>query len=262
MFVYNITMKRFKHSGAFGDLIYSLPIVKHFGGGEFYLHLNQINWIGQHYYGSQPDPVHQGRLTQADSEFMRDFMLAQSYISNFDVLDTNIEITHNLDRFRVPFVGHPGNYVDIYSSVFGIRDPNITQQIRTSPWLTVPEARHIEGRDIVINRTARWLPPELPEQWAQWRAQGWEARSVFVGTQSEHQAFQTTTGWNIPWEPTKTMLDLAQIIAGSKTFIGNQSVALALAIGLGKDYYCELRRDLPINRNECYFPDQPGGNYF
>ena len=35
-------MNKFKHSGTLGDIIYSLPIVKYFGGGEFYLHLHQI----------------------------------------------------------------------------------------------------------------------------------------------------------------------------------------------------------------------------
>ena len=37
-------MKTFKHSGTGGDLLYSLPLVKYLGGGEFYLHLNQIDW--------------------------------------------------------------------------------------------------------------------------------------------------------------------------------------------------------------------------
>jgi hypothetical protein len=57
-------------------------------------------------------------------------------------------------------------------------------------------------------------------------------------------------------------LDVANIIKGVGTFIGNQSVALSLAIGLGVEFYCEARRDLPTERNECYFPKQPGGRYF
>ena len=79
--------KRFKHSGTLGDIIYSLAIMRNFGGGEFYLHLNQIDWIGQHYYGSKPDPFHQGRMTQKDFDFMEPFFLAQDYITKFSVLD-------------------------------------------------------------------------------------------------------------------------------------------------------------------------------
>ena len=69
-------MKRFKHSGTTGDIIYALPLVQHFGGGEFYLHLNQVDWIGQHYYGSPPAEYHKGRMNEGDFEFMRAFMEA------------------------------------------------------------------------------------------------------------------------------------------------------------------------------------------
>ena len=254
--------KTFKHSGALGDLIYSLPIVKHFGGGGFYLHLNQIDWIGQHYYGAAPNPFHRGRLTHDDYLYMRDFMLAQTYITEFEELDPKTDqITHNLDRFRVPFVGHPGNYVDIYSSVFGLSKED-ADRVRTTPWLTVPAPTVIDGRTIVINRTQRWLPPTPSPVWAEWKAKGVEDKAIFVGLEDEYVAFKQQIGWDIPWAETRTMLELAQIIAGGEAFIGNQSQALAIAIGLGQKFACERRQDLPIERNECYFPDQPGGSYF
>ena len=44
-------MKTFKHSGTLGDIVYGLALTKYFGGGEFYLHLGQVDWIAQHYYG-------------------------------------------------------------------------------------------------------------------------------------------------------------------------------------------------------------------
>lgn len=249
-------MNKFKHSGTLGDLIYSLPIVKHFGGGEFYLHLNQIDWIGQHYYGSQPAPFHRGRMTPEDLEFMRSFMLAQSYITKFEALGPGTEITHNLDRFRVPFVGHPGNYVDIYAREFGITEPGQQEQLRRTPWLTVPQPREIPGRPYVINRTARWSSEASKDTWHQWRDQGAAEQSVFVGLAEEYRAFREFSGWDLPHYPTKTLLDLAEVIAGCEQFIGNQSVSLSLAIGLGVNTACEARRDLPLQRNECYFPDQ------
>ena len=255
-------MKRFKHSGAFGDLIYSLPIMKHFGGGEFYLHLNQIDWVGQHYYGSPPNPFHRGRLTEADANSLRPLLEAQDYVTKFDIMQSSTEITHNLDRFRAPFVGHPGNYVDIYADVFGLRDPQVKQSLRETPWLTVPTTTDLGDRRVVINRTQRWIPPEVPEQWAQWKEEGAEAMAIFVGSPEEYELFKSQVGWDIPYHPTQNLLELAQAIAGAEQFIGNQSVALSLAIGLGVEYCCEIRRDLPTERNECYFPNQPGGDYF
>jgi len=250
---------KFKHSGAFGDLIYSLPTVKYFGGGEFYLHLNQIDWIGQHYYGSPPNPFHQGRMTQADFEYMQSFMEAQTYITKFGVMTPQTEITHNLDRFRVPFVGHPGNYVDIYSDVFGITDKDT---VRNTPWLTVPNPRPIEGRRVVVNRTQRWIPPRPGSQWDKWKRRGIERDAVFVGLPHEYEEFRKTIGWDIPHYVCETMLDLAEVIAGAEMFIGNQSQALALAIGLGVHVNCERRLDMPIERNECYFPGNPNIGYF
>jgi ADP-heptose:LPS heptosyltransferase len=254
-------MNTYKHSGTLGDIIYALPIMKHLGGGEFYLHMNQIDWIGQHYYGSKPNPFHQGRMTQQDANFMQSFFEAQTYITKFAPLDTNKDaITHNLDRFRPAFVGHPGNYVDIYANTFGINNPTIQSTLRNTPWLTVPNV--IESRSIVINRTARWTPRTLSSRWENWQEMGWEKQSVFVGLPEEHEAFTRATGWDIPFRPTDTLLELAQVIAGASQFIGNQSVALSVAIGLGVNWACEARDDLPLERNECYFKDHPNGEYF
>jgi hypothetical protein len=256
-------MNSFKHSGAVGDLVYSLPIVKHFGGGRFYLHLNQIDWIGQHYYGNPPDPFHQGRMNERDFEYMREFMLAQDYITEFGQMSSDIEITHNLDRFRPVFVGHPTNYIDIYSAIFNILDANTQKTIRTTPWLTVPSTRRYQDRDVVINRTQRWIPAQPSPQWQVWKDQGIEDRAVFVGLPDEYADFQKSMGWNIPYQPTQTMLELAQYIAGADLYIGNQSQGLALAIGLGLEQICcEARVDMPLERNECYFPDIPRIVYF
>jgi len=258
-----MTTRRYKHSGALGDLIYSLPLVQYTGTGEFYLHLNQIDWIGQHYYGSAPAAFHQGRMTEQDYIYLRDFMRAQHYIESFEPLDPATEITHNLDRFRTAFVHHPGNYVDIYADTFGIHDPATQRELRNQPWLTVPNPTAIPGRPIVINRTERWLPPTLPEQWDQWRSHGQDSRAVFIGLPEEYDVFRYTTGWTATvYYPTTTMLQVAEIIAGAELFIGNQSSALALAIGLGTPTRCERRRDLPLERNECYFPDNPKITYF
>jgi hypothetical protein len=254
------TLYKFKHSGTYGDLIYSLPIVKYLGGGEFYLHLDQINWIGHHYYHSPPSAVHQGRLTQEDFECLAPLLAAQDYITAVDVMTSNTEITHNLDRFRPAFVGHPGNYVDMYAAEFGLTDQQ--EQLRTTPWLTVPHKSTIDGRTVAIHRTDRWLPGQLSSQWAEWRDQGAEELAFFLGLPHEYELFKSATGWDIPYQQTSNLLEMAQYIAGADQFIGNQSVGLSLAIGLGVEYCCEARTDLPLDRNECYFPNQPGGTYF
>ena len=84
-----------------------------------------------------------------------------------------------------------------------------------------------------------------------------------MGLPEEYEAFKRATGWDIPYQPTTSLLEVAEYIAGADAFIGNQSVALSVAIGLGHpEIWCEARRDLPIERNECYFPEHPGIHYF
>jgi hypothetical protein len=193
---------------------------------------------------------------------MKGFMESQDYIDSFEILDPTTEITHNLDRFRPAFVGHPGNYVDIYSQTFGIRDTATQTKIRNTPWLRVDNPRSIPNRPYVINRSARWQNPASLEVWQAWRADGAEESSIFVGLENEWQDFQQFTGWQLPYYPAKSLLELAELIAGAGQYIGNQSLGLALAIGLGRPYTAELRGDLPRERNECWFPDHPNGDYF
>jgi hypothetical protein len=260
-------MNTYKHSGALGDLIYSMIVAKLTGGGEFYLHLNQLDWIGQHYYGSPPSEFHQGRLNLYDFDYMQPFMNAQEYITKFDILDpTKTAISHNLDRFRPLFVGHPTNYLDLYAEVFGLfeKGADVIRQVKAEPWLTVPKKRYVENRPVVINRTMRWIPPELSPHWDHWKNnRKWEDHSIFVGLEDEYERFCKLTGWIIPWQKTEDMLELAQYIAGAKCFIGNQSQCYALAVGLGvADIRCERRRDMPLERNECYFPQRTQIQYF
>ena len=257
-------MKKFKHSGTAGDLIYSLALMKYFGGGEFYLHLDQVDWIGKHYYGRDPDPFHKGRMNMRDFEFMKDFMNAQSYVTKFDVLDpSTTEITHNLDKFRTLFVGHPANYIITYCMAFGINDPAIQTSISDGPWLSVPTPKVIPGKTVVVNRTPRgFTPKERNSQWDAWLADGTADKSIFVGLPDEYEEFKKFTGWSLDYYPTATMLELAEVIAGAELFIGNQSVALSIAQGLRVPYMFEARRDLPEHRNESYFSNHKDGGYF
>lgn len=256
-------MKKFKHSGTFGDIIQSLALMKHFGGGEFYLHLDQINFIAKFYYGRDPEPIHKGKMTIKDFEFMKEFLESQSYIYKVDILDPkSTEITHNLDKFRSLFVYHPANYITTYCLAFGINEPTVQTLISQGPWLTCANPYVDKNKPFVINRTSRYVQENCHPQWKLWKDQEIDKKSIFVGLEEEYENFKKLTGWNLDYKPTKSMLELAEVIAGSQMFIGNQSVALSLAQGLGVNYTFEARTDLPIERNENYYKDHKNGNYF
>lgn len=247
-----------------GDLIYGLSIMRYFGGGEFYLHLHQVDWIGQHYYGAAPTEFHRGRMTEQDLESLRPLLESQSWCTRVAALDPgSTEITHDLDRFRPIFRGHPGNYIDCYCQAFGISDFVQRTAIRTTPWITGLEPLRDPDRPIVVNRTDRWQNPQSRSIWQSWLEEGRDEDSLFVGTEQEYERFREFSGWRwIRYQPTRDCLELAQWILGAGQFVGNQSLALSLAVAQGVCYACEARADLPRERNECWFPDQPGGEYF
>jgi hypothetical protein len=246
-------MKTYKHSGTFGDLIYSLAVVKKMGGGHFDVAIGNIeNCVAQ--YGSRPDevdPMHQGRFTEQDFELLYPLLRRQSYINTVTQWhpgDTEPDI--DLDRFRgVLFRGFEGNYVQAYHRTFGLSfDPAVLNET----WL---EADAVRVAPIVINRTFRYRCPVGTGTWQHFLAQtDIEHNGVFVGTPDEHEDFVKSTGFSVQYYPVTDFKHLADVIAGADLFMGNQSAAYAVAMGLGKSTVLETIKIKPLVNNECYFP--------
>ncbi|MEN6293824.1 MAG: hypothetical protein ABFD07_17640, partial [Methanobacterium sp.] len=103
--------------------------------------------------------------------------------------------------------------------------------------------------------------------WYEWINNGLGDYAVFVGSESEHKEFESLFDVKIDYYKTKNLLELAQVIQGCEQFIGNQSVALSIAIGLGKTYRCEVRKDYESTRTphggygDVWFP-RINGFYF
>jgi hypothetical protein len=240
----------YKHSGTFGDLIYSLSVVKKLGSGKFAIALNNIeNTVAQ--YGYRPDevdPMHKGRFTTADFELLEPLLRRQSYID--EVITWNGEHDVDLDRFRgVLFRGFEGNYVQAYHMTF---DLPFTSQMFDENWL---EADPKKIAPIVINRTFRYRCPNGTGTWQDILAQADIIKNgVFVGNDDEHENFVKLTGFAVPRYVVKDLKELADVIAGADLFMGNQSVAYSIAMGLGVTSILETIKIKPLYNNECYFP--------
>ena len=70
----------------------------------------------------------------------------------------------------------------------------------------------------------------------------------------EHEDFVKLTGFNVSYYPVKNFKELADVIAGADLFMGNQSAAYSIAMGLGKSAVLETIKIKPLQNNECYFP--------
>ena len=256
-------MTTFSHSGTYGDLVYSLAITKHLGGGDYYLRLNNMDNMARLVLGAQGNAgAHSGEMSQKQFDSLTEFMEYQPYIKSWNVWN-NEAIDYALEFSGHEIVKQNGNYAWGYARAQGIDPDAHYKEFMLDPWITVDAPIKIPGRPIVINRINRHLYgcPMVDPTWVDMFDRGLSDVGVYIGKPEEHAWFEDVFKVKIPHYETKSVMDAARVIAGAEQFIGSQSMCLSLAIGLGKTFLCESRKDLQLERNECTYV-RPNGFYF
>lgn len=228
--------KTFRHSGKLGDIIYSLPAVKALGGGIFYV-------------DHRTEYIETPPLGEQTALMVIRLLETQKYVKRASLYEGET-IDYDLDRFRnwaIPL--HVFNIikseaVEVAGKLFGapVKDgwqmmmPAVEVDLAqlhwesvglpgrvnlSTPWMTGIGKKSIA--EIVVSKTTS-RPGKL--DWLTLR--DYAARSVFVGFEDEWRAF-CDDYFEIPHYRAMDLLDLAQVIAGAKLFVGNQSFGLALA---------------------------------
>lgn len=220
----------FHHSGDAGDIIYSLAAMKSMGGGVMF-----ISPDCRYPYPRVPNMCRSMGNANVDplipllrqQEYVWDCRFTQSMPHS-----TDIDFNAFRDFYRVH---RPENFFSLFRLhllACGVDYPE------DQPWLTCDTAVEIPNRPIIVNRTARFHNEKFP--WSALIAQHGH-RMAFVGLADEYQEFRKLQpAVNVPWHQTANFLELARVINGSKVFIGNQSSAQAIAIGLGKNVISEV----------------------
>lgn len=121
------------------------------------------------------------------------------------------------------------------------------------PWLTAVASKESKGR-VIVARSARYNNPHFP-----WAAilKHFGERALFVGTPDEHASLQNGTGCKVEYRPTKNLLEVAELIAGSDLFIGNQSSPMTIAEGLKHPRVQETCLYCP----DCVYPPDGKNQY-
>ena len=190
----------FLHGGARGDLMYGLATVKALGGGTLYI--------------DQKSPIFEMKLPDDEVSGIRELLLTQDYIDEVRVWNGE-EIGCNINSFR-DACGYFNLLSESHVMMMGI---NCDLSL---PWIDGSKIQPRRVADVVVNRSHKY------HAYFDWNElDGWDC--AFVGTPSEHESFENTTGIRIPYCPTKSWMDLAQVILGSKLFVGNQSFVYSLA---------------------------------
>lgn len=237
----------FSTLSTFGDIIYSLCLMKYLGGGELYVKLNALDDFCRNVIG-WPDAArdHSGRLTEQDYYNIEPLLKAQDYFKKVAIWKgEEITYPHLDNHWQMHLIkGWQGNQTECYALCAGlnIHDPEVRKKILFEPWLTGINSVSISGKPIVVNRTSRYLGDQKNnlQNWNSFIKNGLPEYGVFVGSEQEHEMFEKATKIKIDYYKTKNLLELAQVIQGCEMFIGNQSAALSIAIGLGKTYWCEI----------------------
>jgi hypothetical protein len=203
----------FKHSGNAGDIIYALASVKHICEKQntkaiIYLHLNQSSSFNHHVTGDV-------MLNQKMYDMIKLLLEYQDYIEKVEPYAGQI-IDYNLDAFRNNKVNlSAGNIATWYSFPYPELNPDLSQA-----WLTAPKVNQILP---VANRTERYVNPLIMYDLI--------GKCDFIGVDREYKIISQYTS-NFNHLKVMDFLEMAAVINSSPLFLGNQSLAFAIAEGL------------------------------
>ena len=205
-----------------GDIIYSLPTIMAYGGNAvLYLKFNHL-------------------------KFFYELLKQQPYICEIKDKTTIESPFINLDKYRP--------VSRIKKSQHLVLSHLESQQQENSNWINNPWLFFIEPKyvaDIIINRTKRYHD----KQEIDWNLlKPYENKCKFIGYEKEWKQFVQEYNLDIPFFPIANGLELAQIIKGSKLFIGNQSCSFSLAEAMKHPRCLEVYYEL----NNCQ-PHGPNG---
>ena len=216
----------FNHSGASGDILFSLHFCKEFSEAyglnsfDFNIQTNVIDANA----AFQKHPNGNVRMSVKAAEALKPLLEKQSYIDNVYIND-NVPVDSvdykviNLDLFRqLPINFQSG---DIRRWYYNITDKHLpadfTKQIITC------EPNYKFNNKILLIYTERYINVTIDYN----VLKEFKDHLVFIGLPNEYELFKSKY-FDLEYCPTKDLLETAQYIAGAKGVIGNQSGLFSL----------------------------------
>lgn len=221
-------MTRWRHSGDYGDCVIALALVHAHGDTKNAFYLTDRPGVT-----SPMSPRCKPLLALIE---------AQPYIT--EALMSEKSVDCDFVDFR-HFHGSTSSLLQSHLKQYQLETGKLIKLNGSQPWLFADPAEESKGR-IVIAHSPRYNNDSFP-----WKAivRHYGGRLLFVGHPDEHKAFVGAFGW-VKHITTKTLLDVAQLIAGAELCIMNQSSPLNIAIGLGVPFIEEVCLDQP----DCLYP--------
>ena len=210
-------------SGGLGDIVISVPVMQAMGITDLH--------IKESYY---PDGSHMHSVAMRLIELQG----IQTHGTKdeglgFDRFDPQLAYHINMDSWR-SIRGRGRDYIGL-SMRMHFRISARNYQV---PWLTGIIATPLSSDYSLFYLTPRWR--QNPVNWEK-LYHSVSGEKYFIGIEQDHKDFEELVGTDVPWWKTKDLLEMAQAIIDSKALYCNQGVALAIAQGLGTEYYCAFK---------------------
>ncbi len=196
--------KVFTHSGATGDIIFSLPTIKAMGGGHLCI-------------------TPGNEVMRQRAEAVKPLLEVQDYITGVSIVKYKPAGSIDLDKFR-KYAGHHNNLVEAHFKGQGLK-PSRWQD----GWLTVPESPSPGGMYAVINVTTNYADPNFD----------WKAEVDYLFTIADDVVM---VGYESEWKALNDdrvkfydcdFLGAACFIRDAVMFTGCYSAMSTIAMGLG-----------------------------
>lgn len=209
----------FKHSGNCGDIIYSLPTIYALSENAkafLYLQLDQpMNYSAER----SKHPLNGVMLNESIFNMLKPLLLAQTPLSICGIYnDQSIDYDLCIIR-RSAFQTNSGHIARWYFLHFAV-----TADL-SKPWLNVNPDKSFSDR-IIIARSLGYHAPGIDYSFLKKYK-----KLMFVGVPEEFEEIKKSLP-SIEYHPVSDFLELAQVIAGCRFFIGNQSFPFSLAEAL------------------------------
>lgn len=226
--------RTFLHSGARGDIVFSLPTIRALGGGVLFIEPTGIYCVG-------------GKaITKQEIQCFKEVFEKCDYIKTVEPY-VKSPINYDLNLFRLQPNLFTTHLVTSHAKAQGI---NVDIDL---PWLDRNKYKKKFINRIIINHTLRY--PGLIQNWRDLR--DFEKYITFIGYEEEYINFIKITNLKINFHKVGSYLEIVEILNGCYLFIGNQSLIYTFAEALKIPRILSLCPFAPTNvsiRDNKYHP--------
>lgn len=221
----------FYHSGNLGDVMYALYAIKAAGGGEL------VIGPEQHKTALCAVPIDRRQF-----DMLQPLLDGQSYLTNVRYSATRPAGVYDLNHFRNHWQSRDARmrrHIDTLCKCHFFELGILSRFKEDEPWIECQS--ETKTSPIVVHRSPRYQAPSTGPGSFPWKrlVDKHADDMMFIGLQTEWEAFTREFKCNVSFYRVKDFLDMAKVIQGAKVFIGNQSFPLAIALALGKPVIVE-----------------------